>query len=287
MMKRKPKRIAVVAARGFGDGLMALVASHHLTRAGHKVTTYNAPLIQLAYWFPDQQIVPYPEDPRSFSSYDLVLIQPHSLASENASLIETEKKTLPLIKGRTMVEGWRDLVQELGENATKDNGLSLPEKRSYRLHKKRVLIHPCSLDPRRCWKFKKFVYLCDWLTRCGWDPKLVMTQQERTQYPKAPSSYYAPLFPSLHELGLYVYESGYFIGNNSGVGHLASNLKIPTLSLFARESYASIWRPGWGPGLVALPFFPFFGTRIKQKLWASLLTTRKIKKYFNNLVVNY
>ena len=55
----------------------------------------------------------------------------------------------------------------------------------------------------------------------------------------------APHFANLHELACCVYESGWFIGNDSGIGHLASNLGIPSLSLFRRRRVAERWRPAW------------------------------------------
>jgi heptosyltransferase III len=287
MTLTKPnQKVAVVAARGFGDGLMSLVLSHHLHQAGHQVTTFNGPMTQLSSWFPHLTIIPYPDSPNHFNSFDFVAIQPHSLALENLAQITTPHKVLKLHKGRTMVEGWRAFAQELGiTEATKENGIVIPKGLKHRHYKKRVVIHPMSLDPRRCWKFSKFLKLSRWLKKETWEPQIVMTQEERKQFPIEDTTLLAPLFPSLAELAAYLYESGLFIGNNSGVGHLASNLNVPTLSLFARESYASIWRPGWRPGSIAIPFFPFFGTRFKQLFWSSLLTTGKVKRHFRSELI--
>jgi heptosyltransferase III len=283
-MKSRSK-IAIVAARGFGDGLMSLVLSNHLQNEGHQVTTFNGPIVQLSSWFPHLTLIPYPDTPDAFNHFDFVVTQPHSFASENLSSIKVPFKALKLYKGRTMVEGWRDLAHELGaKNATKDNGIVIPQELEHRKYKKRVLIHPMSLSEKRRWPFPKFLSIANWLRKEGWEPKLIMTKEERIRFPVRDSSLLAPLFPSLSELAAYVYESGFLIGNNSGVGHLASNLNVPTLSLFARESYASTWRPGWGPGEVVIPFFPFFGTRFKQAFWKNLLTKGKVKKCLKELV---
>ena len=64
-----------------------------------------------------------------------------------------------------------------------------------------------------------------------------------------------PYFRSLSETAAYLYESGFFIGNDSGLGHLASNLGIPTVTVAGKASSIKLWRPDWHIGKVVAPPF--------------------------------
>jgi heptosyltransferase-3 len=86
------------------------------------------------------------------------------------------------------------------------------------------------------------------------------------------------LFPTLHNLAYFVFESGSMIGNDSGIEHLASALKIPTLNLFTRKSYSQYYGTsarggGTGHG-VATPPNLLPGSWLKQKYRKHLLSIR-------------
>ena len=47
--------------------------------------------------------------------------------------------------------------------------------------------------------------------------------------------------------------TSWFIGNDSGLGQLASNVGTPTLTLFPVSRKAQRWRPCWSASAVVLP----------------------------------
>jgi hypothetical protein len=80
-----------------------------------------------------------------------------------------------------------------------------------------------------------------------------------------------------------VYESGWFIGNDSGIGHLASNLGIPSISLFRRRRVAERWRPAWGLVDVVLPWQWVPSAYLKERFWRHTLTCNRVLSAFARL----
>jgi ADP-heptose:LPS heptosyltransferase len=76
------------------------------------------------------------------------------------------------------------------------------------------------------------------------------------------------------------------IGNDSGIGHLASCLNLPTLIICRSKIAAPFWRPGWTSGEVILPpaWIPNLkGLRFRDKYWQKSITVPKVLKSFNLL----
>ena len=95
--------------------------------------------------------------------------------------------------------------------------------------------------------------------------------------------------PCLKTLATYLYESGFFIGNDSGLGHLASNLKIPTLTIAGNAKQIKLWRPDWSLGQVVTPLFllpNFKGLHLslRDNFWQHFIPIRRTIKAFQKLV---
>ncbi|MFP3244975.1 MAG: glycosyltransferase family 9 protein, partial [Paraburkholderia sp.] len=81
----------------------------------------------------------------------------------------------------------------------------------------------------------------------------------------------------------WLYESGWFIGNDSGVGHLASALGIPTLTLFRRRRVAQRWRPGFTVGDIVLPSWWVPTAALKERWWRESIGVGRVLKAFRAL----
>jgi ADP-heptose:LPS heptosyltransferase len=90
-------------------------------------------------------------------------------------------------------------------------------------------------------------------------------------------------FDRLADVAAWIAESGWFIGNDSGLGHLASALGVPTLSLFMRRGIARTWRPNWGRGAIVLPYNLFVVGALKERYWKMALTGRSVLRSFDRL----
>lgn len=265
-------KIAVVSAPGIGDTLILHIASHNLRKWGHDVTTFTDH--NFGKWLPGYKFAPRILP----SQFDAVFLQhcndPLSFeadATYNFYGVHNPSKHSPLKttdfvcdRRKTMVD---NVVTALHDQflipATADNGLTPPKGLIHRCHKKRVVIH--STNAKDPWPEEKFHEVADWLKSQGYEP------------------FFLPVFPTLEELASCIYESGFFIGNDSGPGHLASALKIPNLIIGKDPENMRLWRPGWLKGELALPLLNW---RPVRKYWKELITTKSVISKLKTKILN-
>lgn len=286
------KKVAIVCAKGIGDGLIYMVLSHNFLLSGYDVTTFSSALVEFKTWFPGHNIEPFPQREnyqKTFEPFDLVIAADHTGISEN----DTFGKALLVLRENhfnkkiTFVDNLCALAKDRFELPyfAKHNGITPPQYLTFRRHQHRVIIHPTSTEDKRTWPADKFLILSKQLEKKGLQPAFSLSPKERTAWEYLiPKGIEIPHFPHLTDTASYIYESGYLIGNNSGSGHLASCLGIPTLSLFAKKSYSRLWRPGWGSGKVVTPPSWPIGGHLRQKYWKILLSPKRVSKAFHQLV---
>lgn len=292
-------KFAVVCASGIGDALLMQIVSAHLRKLGHDVTTFSSHLGSLREWFPGFQFSLQPQLDKIdslFSSFDAIVLQHDNTpkARQIRSLgkpvytlygAHLESKHGPLRPGLDqcfdrsvcMAENLRLACQNLfpGIEASKENGLAPPQNLRLRRFPKRIAIHPTSSSPEKNWLRSRFHSLSQKLMDEGFEPFFVVPPQEAADWG-------SPLFSSLSQLALFLYESGGFIGNDSGPGHLASNLGLPTLILGPNRSHLELWRPGWTPGFIASPPLEL---KIISNNWQFFISVNHVMQQFKKLTI--
>lgn len=158
-------------------------------------------------------------------------------------------------------------------SATSDNGLTPKKGLIHRKYPKRIAIHPSSADPKRNWPLKNFEEVAAFLQNNGFEPFFLFENEK-------------PVFPNLEDLASFLFESGAFLGNDSGPGHLASSLKIPSLIIGKDYHHLLHWRPGWLPPVVLTP--PRWITHFKaaRPYWNRFISTRNVTNQLINKVIN-
>ena len=308
-------KAAVICSQGIGDGLLMMVASHRLFSRGYRVTTYQNALHQLSKWFPDHQFKKRSslEDldklNQLLSPYDLIILQ-NDNSPLSKSIIELYKqgklhnlsvfyssyekgKHAPLTSWDRVFDRSRPMVDNIAEavasvlqctQISKNNGLVIPAGLEKGQYTKRVLIHPTSTTLYGTWDSYKFIEVANLLAYKGYEVVFCVSPQERPEWvPLVEESFQLPIFPTLSELAAYVYESSFLIGNDSGPGHLASNLHIPTLIIASCRKRMALWRPGWFAGKVLSPsrFIPNFkGSRLREKKWKVFISPKRVLRTF-------
>lgn len=309
-------KVAIIPSIGIGDALMMMVASHRLYCQGYEVTTFSTPMLELTSWF----------DPHSFKKrpdisdletvlkeYDLVIFQHENSPFAKALLTlyhenklkalsvfyakYEERKHFPLTpldrvfhERKSMVDNIaRAISSILGLNhISKNNGLTLPDDLLHRRYKNRVLLHPTSSAQERIWSEEKFLTLAHLLEDEGFLPVFCVSAHERPYWEaRLAGRFELPTFNTLSEFASYALESGYLIGNDSGLGHLCSNLQIPTLILSPKKKHITLWRPGWYRGDVLTPpwWIPNFkGSRLRERKWQQFIHPKDVFKRFLRLV---
>ena len=283
------KKIAVVCAQGFGDALILQIASCQLKKQGFSVTAFSNHLKAFGSWFEGFAFENQPDCEtlrETFAPFDAVFLQ-HDNSDKAKKICELEipvyrfygshsaEKHGPLKEGfdyvcdpnRSMTDNVTESLKVLfGFAAGKENGLTPLPGLVHRRFKSRVAIHPSSGASHRNWPLAKYEAVAKRLEEMGFEPV------------------FCPQFPALGDLASFLYESGFFIGNDSGPGHLASCLRIPHLVIAENERYMRLWRPGWLPGELAV--LPGWLPRRIRRHWKTLISTNRVIKKLKNRVLN-
>lgn len=296
-------KIAVFSCAGLGDCLLTTILSHNLSSQNHEVITFHPFMSQMQSWFPHLPIRPFPPKLEEFDRFFIL----YERSDWMLKVLETclanyrDKTTVlnPIATPNTDYPYWEegrfDGSQTFADNlvtfcqtvlgiegAVKSNGIKLPAGITPRLHLKRVVLHPTSSRPGKNWPRAKFLKLADKLIQKGYEPVFIVSPAERVDWPEA------PVFSNLDEMARFVCESGYMIGNDSGIGHLASCTGVPTVSLFKNERTAHFWKPAFAPGEFCLPqgWLPNLkGLRWRDKYWHWNLSVGQVVRTFEKLCV--
>lgn len=187
----------------------------------------------------------------------------------------------------TFMENLKSVAEALFRSSVVSNGLFFSDT-PFRLYKKEVLIHPMSKSEKKIWPIHKFLKIYRFLLRQGYDPKFIMTEEERVQLNL--ENYSILSTPTLLDLAKRIKQTGFFIGCDSGPGHLASSLQIPTLTLFPNPKIGKVWRPCYSINVLATPPFkiPRIGNSAKWNaldfLWHRMITVSQVERKFLELV---
>jgi ADP-heptose:LPS heptosyltransferase len=111
-----------------------------------------------------------------------------------------------------------------------------------------IVIHPGGGSPKKCWPAERFAELAARLGAGGREVRVLLGEVELERWPaglieqfRAVAQVQTP--GSLRDLLQQIAPAAAFIGNDSGPGHLAGMLGVPTLSLFGQASKVERWKP--------------------------------------------
>lgn len=180
--------------------------------------------------------------------------------------------------GETMVQIAVSFMQErMGlEQVTPDLQLHAPAKLEHRRHRDRIVLCPDSATPqRKDWTPARIVDLAARFRAEGLDPKIVGAPANVDRWQRlAADVCEAPALNSVEALAGYLYESGVVVAGDSGSGHLASFLQVPTVTIHRRRNRRFAWRPGWAPGEVVGPVVTLGLGR--TQLWRPFIPASKV-----------
>jgi ADP-heptose:LPS heptosyltransferase len=306
------QRAGFFCHNGLGDGINCLVLSNNLHLNGWKVDTYQNVVGSMQNWFPHLPVYSYPnleELPRILTSYDWFFVIHNDTDPFVQQLIQEGKRRFPdrmkviyLYPSKNIVNEpyYADCLTDpkvsIAENMrlfaeriihlpkiTKSNGFIPPAGLVAKKHPKRIAIHPTSARITRNWPKEKFLELAKYLEGRGYQPVFIPGTKEGWEGLGVEIA----LFSNLDLLARYLYESGFLIGNDSGLGHLASALGLPTLTFCRRKTWANMWAPSFHTNVVVTPssWIPNIrGLRLRDRYWKSFISVRKAQKGFERLL---
>lgn len=288
-----PRSVAFVMSPALGDTLNLLIVANNLVLAGWRVDVFGAHAHALAAWFPNLSVIPAlePGDVRNVLTGYAHVIQMHRdrpLAQVGdwhpgfIDLHDVEYADNP----HCMAKRFADFAAARFElqNVVVSNGMRPPADLVFRKHGSRVAVHPEASTPDKRWSPERFLDLFRRLQATGMQVEFILAERERSRWEQRADPL-PPLrsFASSAQLAEWLYESGWFIGNDSGVGHLASALGIPTLTIFRRRGVAQRWRPGFTAGVIVLPSWWVPTARLKERWWRESISVRRVVKAFSGL----
>ena len=300
-------KACIISSEGIGDGLLMMIAAYHLQKAGYDVTMIHPHLHELSSWFPK---ITFHTKYENLASYAKIIVQ-----NNNSSFMQTLKNLRKQQKIANISIFYTDFQEKkhgtlhpldaifdvsipmadniasatshlLSTNYSKETTLVIPPGCSKNKHNKRVVMHPLSRKKLH-WPQKKFIKLAEKIQRKGFTISFVMSPEERKKWLFVEKyNIEVPLLFSLNDLAKYLYESFYFIGHDSGPGHLASLLDLPSIILAPSCKLMKLWQPGWRRANIALPsswFLNIKGLR-KENYWPYLISTSHVFKIFKNSI---
>lgn len=283
--------VAILGGRGLGDNLIEMVLAENARRAGFGTTIYSDMLKSLADWFPGHRILPSLSLERmgeELGQYVWILEPKPPLAPISPTIRACWVDYGRLYRDdRSQVRNMMAISKQVFDlvDATAENGITPPGRLVYRRHARRVCIHPTSAEASKNWLPQRFLRLGRRLATLGFTVAFIMSQHELDQWhPVIGNAFPLHGFVDVAECAAFLYESGYFIGNDSGGGHLASCLGIPTLSIHGRKAKAVRWRPDWGAVEVVTPRVNLIGAFLRQHCWKYLLPVGSVERGFFRLV---
>lgn len=246
-------------------------------RAGFNVVTMNNYLEGFSTWLQGYQFA----KSLNTQEFDAIILQ-HDNSLSHKNIKATHKKVYTFYGShqiakhgalapldyvcdpeKTMVLNLQLAMKRWFQIDSLENGLIPPPHLIHRKYPKRIAIHPKSSSSLKDWPLGKYKKVATALQEKGFEPVFI------------------PEFPTLEDLASFIYESGAFLGTDSGPGHLASYLQIPTLTIAQSKKHMRLWKPGWGHSEVITP--PPF--KFLKKFWKSLISIKLVTKTILNILL--
>jgi heptosyltransferase-3 len=287
------RNIALLMAPRLGDTLLMMTMARNLARDPRRVTIFGDYAHMLRDWFPGLDIRPSlaeSDADTALADFDCVAQMhvgwPYALHDHAQRYFYYDAHVVVTGKGFIKLNQIRDYCRDaLGlSQAGLDNGLVPPAGLRHRQHARRVAIHPAATGAQRCWAPQHFIALGHRLLGLGYEPVYILAPHERAQW-RVLEARGLKIFQSeaLADVAAFLHESGWFIGNESGIGHLASNVGTPTLTVTGRPTRTYAWRPGWSLSrIVCASYIP--GGPLRDRLWRTWLRPAQVLRAFKRLV---
>jgi len=169
---------------------------------------------------------------------------------------------------------------------SKECGIIVPSFLKKSVHPKRAVIHPIT-KKEKSYPIKRFISIAGHLREKGHEISFAMSPSEREKHLFLQDlGFGLPFLSNLSDLAAFIYESGHFIGLDSGPGHLASLLDIPSVIIGFDKKQMKLWQPGWRKASLVFPpkyLLNIKYLRLKQKFWKSFISPKKVIKTFQKI----
>lgn len=286
------QKVAILMAPRLGDSLLMMVIANNFRLHGHEVSVFGDYIWQLREWFPGFAIhrsLQEHEAQDALAGFDQAIQMhpewPFDLKKYHANALIYDEHVVITGKGFIKAFQMRDFCRDrFGlPDSTHGNGMVVPAGLQKNRYPMRVALHPTSTGALRCWAPEHFRELARRLVRTGFEPAFIVSPDEHPDWEwVTQQNALLPENAGLDGVARYIHESGWFIGNESGIGHLASSVGIPVLTLTGRMKRTCAWRPAWSLSRIVSPWY-IPGGRLRDRYWRILLRPAHVMRAFRQL----
>jgi hypothetical protein len=305
------KNAHLFLSKGMGDGLLFFTLANNLAQNGYQVIAYHDFLFELQPNFPNFLIQKYPRDltviDQIIEASDCIIIngderEINQLIQKRAKSLKSEKTYIlypSTTKGKIFLGDYRfsrqmHLLENLKDFCVKqlkinnigfDNGFVI--ERKIHSSSKIIAIHATSSDITKNWPKEKYFRLYRILEKNGYRPIFCFFDSEKSYFSYEELLAYSHYnFHCLNDLVTFLQKSYFFVGNDSGIGHLASLLKLPTITVSSNFRKRLMWRPFWQIGKVVTPYRWIINCkkmRLREKYWHHFIEVWRVYYQFCKL----
>ncbi len=285
--------IQFLCAQGLGDAVLTMAMAERARDLGHASVVYSNALLPTAALYPNHTIEPTPlgESLQAIvHSSGRVFVGSKSYVSAEADLPPNDQRILYRKRygNRTvhhlaslsarMIQAWGFGLEE-----PYTSGINAPPNWDTR-RANVIAIHPMSAHKVKDWRMTGYRRLSNRLADDGFDVEWIAAHEQVDALKSALGAdiNVAPT-PTLMDLARVLASVRALVAVDSGVGHLASALGTPTLSIFRKQSSACYWRPAFAPGEVVAPRFSL-PTRMGVKQWKFNLSALRVHRALHRLL---
>jgi heptosyltransferase-3 len=281
-MNNKKGLVAVIPGTGLGDSLLHLPIVWQLLKEGYQVRFFSSSITSLIKPLENLEIWP---SCNYLTSLDYLITHLHGCSTifvqQSSPAVILLKTTFPIhILGTSRFDHLSQ-AQQISAKVCHLLKLMAPDIQELRSNflnfdlvsskaESLVVIHPGSQSRSKNWPLEKFIFLAEFLKKKGWQVVFCLGPDDLAFHDQIPIYFKKWCNLNLKELSKRLLRSKLFVGNDSGIGHLASLLGVPTLSLFASRNHAKLWRPEWSSHFIITPLIPLPG-KLRVQLWKKCL----------------
>lgn len=275
----KSAKIALVYGSRIGDGIVGMSLTHNLILNGYEPVTFSDPVTQLVPLLPAYPIKPMAE--LRLEEFDVVIF-PYACPVDTPFVPQGVQRVvfrehLFFNAALPMRSTFAMALKELFGIARFEPlcPVTIPWKKC---STKRVVLHTTAHESFREWGKKRFNRLAKRLKKKGYEPIYLVAPHEKKGWEDSPFPVVS--FDSLLDLARFLAESTFFIGGDSGPGHLAALVGTATLTLAYRKTVIRRWTPTGhlDDCILPLPLLP--SSRLRSRYWQNFLSPKRVAQKF-------
>lgn len=280
--------VTLIPGIGLGDALFFVPTLFELLELGYHVKIFSSALKQFLSLPGSHEILPTLDYDQKERMREVAGLNPNSfIFIQNDSPATCLLKDYPksFLVGKKRYEGLAQASQIAADirKVLPTSTLSQEKLEEYlhldkgRKRLKIVAIHPFSSHENKNWPLRQFIEVAKGLCYKGYQPIFCLGPNEEKFLYTLQKHFTVWSCLPLNELLQNLSRVSLLLGTDSGLGHMASLVGTPTVSIFPSLRHGLLWHPAWSPSRIVSPLISLPGF-LKKRVWKFFVTSYQVKK---------